>query len=229
MLALLAVKPYRLAGVEPIAEALWDVPPRRAAQDIATLVSRLRAVLGRPAVTGGRGGYRLGEGVRVDLYDAVNQVETAARLLRVGDDPSALTAAEHALQVLDLGGVLDDMPRAEWAEPARLLHVASLRRARHTVAEAALRTANVERAQQVAASALHTDPFDETACRFVMRAHAAAAEPARGAVEYELLRARLADELGVDPAAETRELHIALLRGTAVGAARPSASAWAAP
>jgi DNA-binding SARP family transcriptional activator len=219
LLALLAVR-RRLTGVETIAEALWEVAPPQVTQNIATLVSRLRGVLGWHAVIGGRAGYRLGDGVWVDLYHAVNRVEASARLLRAGDDPAALATVEHALQVLHVGGVLDDMPGAEWAEPARLLHVASLRRARHIAAEAALRTANAEMAQQVAAAALHADPFDETACRLAMRAHVAAAEPARAVAEYELLRARLADELGIDPAAETRELHVALLRGTAAGAAR---------
>jgi DNA-binding SARP family transcriptional activator len=215
LLALLAVEPHRLAGVETIAEALWVAPPRRAAQDIATLVSRLRAVLGRHAVAGGRNGYRLGEGIPVDLYDAVGDVDTATRLLRAGDDPAALRAAHSALRLLQPGGVLDDLPEVEWAEPARILHSASLRRARHMVAEAALRTANAELAQQAAAAALHADPFDEAACRLAMRAHVAAAEPARAVAEFQRLRVKLAEELGVDPAAETQQLHVALLRGAA--------------
>jgi DNA-binding SARP family transcriptional activator len=89
LLALLAVEPHRLTG----ADALWTVPPRRPAQDVATIVSRLRTALGRPTVAGGRTGYRLGEGVRVDLYDAVCHVETALQLLRAGDGPPALATA----------------------------------------------------------------------------------------------------------------------------------------
>jgi DNA-binding SARP family transcriptional activator len=223
LLALLAVDPRRLTGVEAIAEALWAAAPRRAAQDIATLVSRLRAALGWHAVAGGRAGYRLGEAVQVDLHDAVGYVNIAVRQLRTGEHPTALRAASSALHLLQPGGVLDDMPTAEWAEPARLLHAASLRQARHTMAEAALRTANAELARQAATAALHSDPFDEAACRLVMRAHAAAGEPARAAAEFQRLRVRLAEELGIDPAAETQDLHVALLRGEAAPA--PVASA----
>jgi DNA-binding SARP family transcriptional activator len=222
LLALLAVDPQRLTGVEAIAEALWAAAPRRAAQDIATLVSRLRAALGWHTVAGGRAGYRLGEAVQVDLHDAVGHVNTAVRQLRTGEHPTALRAASGALHLLHPGGVLDDMPTAEWAEPARLLHAASLRQARHILAEAALRAANAELARQAATAALHSDPFDEAACRLVMRAHDAAGEPARAAAEFQRLRVRLAEELGVDPAAETRDLHVALLRGEA---APPAASA----
>ena len=220
LLAMLAVEPHRLTGVDPIAEALWTEPPRRPVQDVATIVSRLRALLGRQTVTGGRTGYRLGEGVRVDLYDAVGHVETAARLLRAGDDPPALAAAERALPLLESGGVLDDMPVADWAEPARQLHTVSLRRVRHVIAEAALRTADLDLALRVATAARRADPFDEAACRLAMRVHVAAAEPARAVLEYEALRVSLAEELGVDPAAETRALRVALVGGAEAGATR---------
>jgi DNA-binding SARP family transcriptional activator len=220
LLALLAVEPHRLTGIDPIAEALWTEPPRRPVQDVATIVSRLRAVLGRECVTGGRIGYRLGEGVRVDLYDAVDHLETAVRLLRAGDDPPALAAAVRAMLVLQSGGVLDDMPAADWAEPARQVHTISLRRVRHIAAEAALRTADVDLAQRVATAARRADPFDEAACRLAMRAHVAAAEPARAVPEYEALRVSLAEDLGVDPAAETRALRVALLGGAEAGATR---------
>lgn len=220
LLALLAVEPHRLTGIDPIAEALWTEPPRRPVQDVATIVSRLRAVLGRQSVTGGRTGYRLGEGVRVDLYDAVDHLETAVRLLRAGDDPPALAAAVRAMLLLQSGGILDDMPVADWAEPARQVHTVSLRRVRLIAAEAALRTADVDLAQRVATAARRADPFDEAACRLAMRAHVAAAEPARAVLEYEALRVSLAEELGVDPAAETRELRVALLGGAEAGATR---------
>lgn len=219
LLALLAVDPHRLTGVDRITEALWTEPPRRPVQDVAVIVSRLRAVLGRTTVAGGRTGYRLGEGVRVDLYDAVGHVEAAARLLRAGDDPSALATAEQALLLLQSGDVLDDMPAADWAEQARQMHTVALRRARHLAATAALRTADVDLAQRVASAARRADPFDEEACRLAMRAYVAAAEPARAALEYEALRVTLADELGVEPSAETWALRAALRGGAEAGPA----------
>jgi DNA-binding SARP family transcriptional activator len=46
----------------------------------------------------------------------------------------------------------------------------------------------------------------------LMRAHAAAGEPARALLAYQRLRTTLAFELGADPAAQTRDLHLAILR-----------------
>ncbi|MFD1545765.1 ATP-binding protein, partial [Nonomuraea guangzhouensis] len=60
--------------------------------------------------------------------------------------------------------------------------------------------------------AVAADPFDEAAQRLLMRAHGAAGEPARALLAYERLRDILAAELGTDPAAETRAVHLAILR-----------------
>jgi DNA-binding SARP family transcriptional activator len=121
-------------------------------------------------------------------------------------------AARRALNVLDSGGVLDEEPDAQWAEPARARHVQALRRARHTAAEAALLICDVGAARTVAEAALTADEFDEAACRMLMRAHYVAGEPARALIAYERLRTTLTTELGIDPSAASRELHTAILR-----------------
>lgn len=56
------------------------------------------------------------------------------------------------------------------------------------------------------------DPLDEAACRILMRARQRAGEPSAALAAYERLRTLLADELGVDPAPETRGVHVAILR-----------------
>jgi DNA-binding SARP family transcriptional activator len=45
-----------------------------------------------------------------------------------------------------------------------------------------------------------------------MRAYHMAGEPARALSAYERLRTTLATELGIDPSAPTRDLHVAILR-----------------
>ena len=61
LLMLLVVHRGRVVGVDRIVDALWDEsPPRHPEQNVATLVSRLRAALGSDVIIGGRGGYRLG-------------------------------------------------------------------------------------------------------------------------------------------------------------------------
>ncbi|MEU8614318.1 winged helix-turn-helix domain-containing protein, partial [Actinoplanes sp. NPDC048791] len=70
LLKLLAVERAGPVPMDRIVDVLWgDTPPRRAADNVATLVSRLRSRFGPELVTGTRDGYRLGRppAVLVDL------------------------------------------------------------------------------------------------------------------------------------------------------------------
>jgi DNA-binding SARP family transcriptional activator len=213
LLAVLAVHPSRLP-VDRMVAALWgDVLPRDPVANLATLVSRLRATLGADTIVGDRRtGYRLGNQVRIDLFEAADLVdESETRIVRGQPEP-ARTAAWRAIHILADGDVLAEHPDASWAEPARALHGELLRRARHAAAEAALHTGEFRAARAAAEAATTTDAFDEVAYRLLMRAHHAAGEPARALLAYQQLRAVLADELGVDPAPATRDLHLSILR-----------------
>lgn len=222
LLALLAVQRGGLVPIDPAVAALWpEGPPRRPAQNLATLVSRLRTVLGPDTVLGGRAGYRLGTQVRVDLSEATDLVGQAEAWMDRGESAPALAAARPALDILQSGGVLDDEPDAEWAEAARAGHLALLRRARRAVAEAALAVGASRVARTVAEEAVAADPFDETAHRTLMQAYAETGEPARALAAYHRLRFALATELGIDPAASTRALYQAILTGAAA-ARRPA-------
>ena len=79
------------------------------------------------------------------------------------------------------------------------------RRRRWTSAEPATAVA-------AATAAVDADPFDEAGCPAADAGAPSAGEPARALAAYARLRAVLADELGTEPAAETRALHVALLR-----------------
>ncbi len=72
LLKLLAVERTRLVSVDRIGEVLWaDDQPAVPAENVATLVSRLRRALGSSVINGGRQGYRLGDaGIAVDLDEA---------------------------------------------------------------------------------------------------------------------------------------------------------------
>jgi DNA-binding SARP family transcriptional activator len=211
LLALVALEHDRLVPIDRLVDVLWgDSPSRRPVQDAATIVSRLRGVHGADVVVGGgRTGYRLGEHVTVDLYQAGRLVAEAEAEADAG---RALSLAQRALDRLDRGGVLDDWPAARWADPARRRHQALLRRARRVAATAALDIGEPGIARDTAEAALAADAFDEAACRALMCAYAATGEPVRALQAYERLRATLAVELGVHPAAPTRDLHVAILR-----------------
>jgi DNA-binding SARP family transcriptional activator len=212
LLALLAVD-RSIHQAERIADALWTAArPQRPEQNVATMVSRLRRVLGTDGIVGGRGGYRLGPAVRVDLDDAAALLNAVAAAVSNNEPTRAVPGARRALAILDGGGVLDGEPHYGWAEPARARHTTLQRRARHHLAELALRLGDVYTAQITAERALATDQLDEVACRSLMRAYDAAGEPARAVGVFHRLRAVLDEELGVYPAAPTQEVYVAILR-----------------
>src|SRR4029450_13488948 len=88
LLALLLARRGRLLPPAHIVEALWgEAPPSRAEQNVASLVSRLRRIVGRNRIVGTGHGY-LWPGdpdCRVDLDEAARLLEVAEADLAAGD------------------------------------------------------------------------------------------------------------------------------------------------
>jgi DNA-binding SARP family transcriptional activator len=214
LLKLLAVERPGLVPVDRIIEVLWKgAPPAAAEQNVASLVSRLRGSLGAHVVQGGRQGYRLaaGEALSVDLDTAALLCDQAERKLTTAA-ALALAAAARAAELLAAGTAMSDEAYATWADPARVELNRLLRRARLTAAQAALATGDPALAARYAEAAMAADPLDEAAHRWYMSASAAAGEPARALTAYAALRERLGEELGAEPAPQTQEVHLAILR-----------------
>jgi DNA-binding SARP family transcriptional activator len=114
LLKLLTVERPGLLSADWIADVVWaaaDTPPADPGQAVATLVSRLRAVLGPGIIRGGRDGYRLAGDpeVSVDLDAAARYCEHAE--LRLPTVPAAaLAAAGHAAELVAPGTALADEP-----------------------------------------------------------------------------------------------------------------------
>ena len=184
--------------------------PAQPDRDLHVLVSRARAVVGADRVVRRDGGYAL----LADWWDVAelaSLAREAARRSDAGDAVGARTAAEGALALVR-GPLLADEPDAEWAAEARSAADAAVAEVRRVAAAAALATGQVGDAAAYATEALRSDPYDEAALRTLMRAHAAAGRPASALAEFARVRELLAEELGVDPAPETRALHEELLR-----------------
>ena len=217
LLALLAVFRGRVVPTDRIVDVLWPGQrPRRPEREVATLVSRLRGALGAGVVLGTPAGYRLGDppAVRVDLDEAALLLgECRARLAR-GEAAVAGMAGRGACALLGDGPALADVPEADWVVDLRVEHAAQLRAARHMTAEALLRAGDTAGAEETAQAAIRVDRLDEPAHRLLMAAYQAGGEPTRALGVFERLRMTLLDELGVDPAPETRAVHQALLTGT---------------
>ena len=208
---------------ERLVEAVW--PLRRPSQpdrDLHVLVSRARAVLGADRLLRSDGGYAL----VADWWDVL-ELDTlareAARRAEAGDMVGARTAAEGALALVR-GPLLADEPDAEWATQPRAAAARTAAEVRRIAGTAALATGQVGDAASHAAEVLRADPYDEAALRTLMRAHAAAGRPATALAEFARVRELLAEDLGVDPAPETRALHEELLREEATPKSVPAST-----
>jgi DNA-binding SARP family transcriptional activator/tetratricopeptide (TPR) repeat protein len=213
LIELLAASRGRALSCDEIVAVLWpDAPPHHPEAAVATLVSRLRSVLGSGAVLGGRGSYRQGTSpdVDVDLDEAATLVDEAER--RLAAEPAvAATAAQRALSLLSRPA-LEDHPYDSWADGAREEQTTLVRRARSVATRASLQVGDHETAAGTALAQVADDPLDETAHRHLMRAYQLAGSAGRALRVYAELRDRLDADLGTEPSPQTQQLYLAILR-----------------
>jgi DNA-binding SARP family transcriptional activator len=211
---LLAARRRSFVTVDAIVEALWgDDAPAGAAQNVASLVSRLRRVLGPERIAGGRSGYRFETaGCWVDVDEAERLVKEAESQLKGGRPALAATAAAEARRLLERGEFLEDEPYALWAVDGRREGERLTRRARRAAWTAALALGEHRVALDLASKAVDTDPLDEEAHRARMQALYLAGDSAAALAAYQRLRDVLVEELGADPGPETEALYLAILR-----------------
>ena len=79
-------------------------------------------------------------------------------------------------------------------------------------AESAIELGRFRDALDFAGKAVRLDRLSETAHRSLMRAFAELGELGNALRVFDSFRAHLAEELGIDPSAQTRALHVDLLR-----------------
>jgi len=120
LLKLLVVERGRPVTIDRAVDALWgDAPPERAEENVATVVSRLRAALGADVVAGGRGGYQLTPTAAVDVDRVVSLLDEADARLVCGEAPLARAAVDQALAFVARGDLLCDEADTPWADEAR--------------------------------------------------------------------------------------------------------------
>jgi SARP family transcriptional regulator, regulator of embCAB operon len=217
--ALLVVERARPVHRDELAEALWPHGlPRTWDAALRGVVSKVRAFVtaaGLPdgaAPSGGFGAYQLHlpTDVVVDVEDARFAVETAERVLREGNSARAVRLAEYARMI----AVRPFLPEAKghWVDSVRDRLGEVLLWALCVLSEGYAQRGRYQLAARTAEDAVALEPFRERTHQLLMRVHASAGNPAEALRAYERCRRLLADELGVDPTAETAALHLALLR-----------------
>ncbi|RSM72339.1 AfsR/SARP family transcriptional regulator [Kibdelosporangium aridum] len=216
LLARLALAAGHSVSSESLIDDLWgQTPPTDALNALHALIYRLRKALRDSGAVESVGtGYRLG--VLPDDVD-VRQFEALAaggrRELTAGAPQSAAALLDEAL-ALWRGPALADVREAPFADPAavRLEELRAVVMEDRFEAELELGRHAEILADLTAASA--DQPLRERLAALRMRALAAAGRQSDALAVYDEVRGRLADELGVDPSADVREAHLAVLRGS---------------
>ncbi|SDE09846.1 BTAD domain-containing putative transcriptional regulator [Glycomyces harbinensis] len=221
LLARLALEPGRNVTAAALIDALWpDDAPANATGALHTQLSRLRRLLGGAHIESGTGGYRL-TGATTDAAEfeqAAARAEAASR----EDSPAAVRDHAEAALALWRGPALADLDHAPFAGTA-LVRLSVRREAVAALhLDARLRLDGAEAVLGELAARHAADPLAEADAARYMRALAASGRQAEALSVYESVRARLADELGVDPSAGLAAAHLDVLRGVEASTAAKS-------
>jgi DNA-binding SARP family transcriptional activator len=211
---LLAARGHRVP-TDRLADQLWGLePPQNAAGSIQTFVSVLRRHLtsdrerARELVVTEAEAYRFAtDTIDLDLDRFDELLERSAR------EPTHLARRdlEEALALVR-GEVLEDEPYATWALELRRTYEGRVLGAHLEAADAALAELDHAAALGHAEAAAALDRFSERAHRTAMLALYAVGRQHDALDTYRRFRARLDEELGLEPTAETRALESAILR-----------------
>ncbi len=210
LLATLAMSAGQAVSVDRLVDAIWDADlPENARRSLQTYVTRLRNALGAEAIARLPAGYVLDtEPDRVD----------ALRFLRLVDESLAGPDADgdRLREALDLwrGAPFDGIGSRSLQETeAARLHERRLTALEHRVDLdlAAGQAADVVAPLQELAA---QHPLREPLWARLLIALAQSGRSAEALENYEAIRSRIADELGVDPGAELQRIHADLLAGS---------------
>jgi DNA-binding SARP family transcriptional activator len=185
-------------------EDLWPEYDESAALNAFNVcLFRLRRILGEDSVIQERGGYRLSDGVRVDLWE----IERFLAELR---HKAVLNQAEYRWLQLLITRLMASRPPfyAEWVwfETTERRIEELLAEAGQRLAQEALREGRPFDALDLAHSIMERDPCDEPAREIAIRAYLAAGDEPSAFREYRRYREALAQELGVEPSRSLRQI-----------------------
>jgi len=221
LLGLLAVQPGQVVGREEIVDALWgQAPPDTCRQLVHTYVARLRGLLEphRPrrapaqVVVGVCGGYRLE--VDPGQLDVLRFDALAIRAHQAQQAGELEGGCELLSQTLGVwrGPVLADLDAGLQQHPAVVALTQRRLAAGLAYADLAIGLGRCEQAAASLRMLCHQEPLHEGLHARLMLALASCGQQAAALGLFAELRARLADELGVEPGAEVQQAHLRVLR-----------------
>jgi DNA-binding SARP family transcriptional activator len=208
----LVVHRHRLVPRDELIDALWPTGgPGDPDTALSALLSRLRKVLGGSQLDG-RGTVKLTlDDALVDLEAADAAIHRAESAVALERWDRAWTASLASLFTARRGFLPGE--DAIWIDQVRRhldeLHARSLEA--YAAAALGLRGTELAAARDAGRKLVQLAPLRESGHRLLMQALAAEGNTAEALRAYETLRRLLADELGIDPSAETRRLYESLL------------------
>ncbi|MFG2910257.1 BTAD domain-containing putative transcriptional regulator [Kitasatospora sp. NPDC048286] len=219
LLVRLALDPGRVVTRERLVDDLWeDTPPEEPAGALQSLVSRLRRALGtdRPVIGSHPAGYLLDlPRASVDAWDFERRAAAGRAALAAGGFTEAVALLGGALELwrgapfADAGGAgFTAAPAARLAE-LRLSAVEDWADALLALGEAG----TLPRLVAELTGLCVTHPLRERAAVRLMRALHADGQQAAALEVFDRTRRALAEELGADPCAELRDVHLWVLSG----------------
>lgn len=207
LLAALALRAGQMVPAESLAEFVWgERPPTSVAASLYTLVNRTRQTVGADLIVTESPGYRLA--VPADAVDAL-------RMQRLVAGADSLPVAQARDTLAEAVALWRGQPLRDCGSPLlerqmrRVLtecYLSALEKHVDFGLSHGLATPMLERLERAAVE----HPLREPLWARLIIALDAAGQPAHAEEAYELIRGRLAEELGTDPAPELRDAHVRL-------------------
>ena len=213
LLVRLALEAGTVVRADRLLEDLWAQDAVRTRRNtLQSKVTMLRRALGDPSsVVNSDGGYTLAvDPADVDALTVVRDTAVASRLLEGGDHRAA---AELCASALDLyrGDVLLGAGEGEWAAP----HRARLEEARikllETQLSARLQGHDIGDAIGELETAVAEHPYQESLWVLLITALYREGRQADALAAYQRVREKLADELGLEPGPQLRQVEQQIL------------------
>ena len=211
LLRLLALRGGEPVTTQTLVTALWPGSDQRHGNaSLRTAASQVRRVVGGEFLERSLAGISL-RGVWVDVAEFRELAARAHHLTGRGEIAAADAVARQA-DALYRGDLTAHDEGADWVQNERRALIATYQVLLCDASESASALGLGQDAVDFASRAVVLDPFSERASRLLMSGHADVGELSLALREYERCRTLLADELGIDPSPQTREVHLALLR-----------------
>lgn len=214
VLSILLLRANHVVLAESLMEEIWgETPPSSAASTVQTYIYHLRCSLGRETIDTHPRGYSLSLGdTDCDLFEFRSRVRQGRRLLELGRAHDAVTEFRAGLS-LWRGHPLDNLPAGSFLQP----HISHLEEERRRATQLRVEAEFVAGHHRELIGELKVlvadDPYNEWLHARLIEALSLSGRRRDALAAYQSLRRLLAEDLGLRPTKELRDLETRVLAG----------------